>query len=96
MADVVWAKEAFSFPRAPVHPYPVLPQLSEQPDESQGQCEFAPQCGLSQSQSPRSRFFDETYLFWAYQPLIFLVLLPVGGLSRLISGLALLPPAQPQ
>ena len=61
-ADAVWEKEAFSVPGAPVHPYPVLPRLSDQLDESQGQREFAPQCGLFQSQSPRSRFFDETYL----------------------------------
>ena len=89
MADAVWEKEAFSVPGAPMHLYPVLPQLSEQPDESQGQCEFAPQCGLSQSQSPRSRFFDETYLFWAYQPLVFLGLLPTDDSSRLTPCLAL-------
>ena len=89
MADAVREKEAFFVPGVPVHPYLVLLRQSERLDESQGQYEFVPQCGLFPFKSSRSRFFYETYLSWAYQPLVFLGLLPTGDSSRLTPCLAL-------
>ena len=82
MEDAIWEKETFFVPGAPVRLYLVLLRQSEQLDESQGLCVLDPQCGSFLFQLFRSRFFDKTYCFGAYQRLILLGLPLTDELSR--------------